>query len=1465
MSGEAERSENDTATPPARSASAHERPARSASAHERPARSASAHERPARDARARRSIARVVAWYLGVAACWIAGSDWLGKQLFGSAVDLGIYQTFKGLFFVAITGGLLYLLVRDHTARLVAAERAGSEVSRALQRANGAMRWLANSSAASPGSEHEMLADFCRELVELGSYRSVLCVLGREVVASAGMPDPPRRLPDDDPSAEVAREGRPVLSRGVRRNPRTSTLERGDHTVVTLPIAERDVDGLGALVIETDHPRGLRDDELSLLTETATVLAVILRTRRERLARLAAEERLRLALEASGHGIFDLDLRTGEALVTAPPAHAHALGYDAPVFRERFDTWLDRVHPDDRMSSMDAFAGNLGDDSLYRSEFRVRGRNGAWLWVRATGRVVERDRAGRPLRFLGTHADITQRRRAEEALDESRERYRSLFEHGQSVMLILDPDDGAIVDANPAAVEFYGWSRDELLSKNIADINPLPSATLASSLALAKSGSARFEFRHRVADGSLRDVESFAGVMPVEGRRLVYAVIHDVSARKLGERRLADRARRDASLRELSWLAARLDEPALLERALTMAEELTRSGVAFVHYVDGEALELAACSTATRAWSESATRRCSVADAGTFSAAARSTEPSVLDPYPWEESPKCIPPAHHELERLVVIPIAESGASVMTWSVGNKAEPYTDDELETLHVVATTAWRLIQRGRLEERLRKLSLAVEQSPESIVITDASGTIEYVNEAFTAMSGFTRDEVLGRGPTLFRAEDDASRELERALSEGRSWRGRLQNRRKDGREYLVFAKVSPIHQLDGRITHHVALEEDITEKTRLGRELDRHRHHLEELVATRTAELADARELAEQANRAKSAFLANMSHEIRTPLNAILGLTHLLRREETNETQLARLGRVHAAGVHLLAVINDILDLSKIEAGRLELERVPCDARALVDEAASIVSVQAAAKHLDVRVEHDPRIGPFLGDPTRIRQALVNYAGNAVKFTERGEVSIRSELVEERVDGECGEPQDGEHGARRGTMTLRFVVEDTGSGMDAATQARLFRSFEQADSSSTRRHGGTGLGLAITRKLAESMGGSVGVWSEPGRGSRFWITFPAERIDPPAVVAPISAAPARPARGPGRRVLVVEDNAINQEVARELLESLGYSVAVACDGEDALELARREQFGLVLMDLQMPRMDGLDATRAIRTLPGWEHVPILAMTASTFAEDRAACEAAGMTDFLSKPVDPAALEAVLRRWLPAPEQAREGSLREVPARPDSSSRRRPDAPSDGLDVLRALPGFDVDAGLSRLGDVDRYAELLLRFVATSEQSLVELRGALDGRDFATARRLAHTLKGAAANLGAVELATEAAAVEESTRREVSTSTDRISDAFERLQRAARELPRPPGHDGPAKPNDPASGERTDETERVLAALVALVARSDTAALSLVREHRDALHRALGEARARELEDALAEYEFERARKVLGRPLG
>ena len=1558
-----------------------------------------------RDAHARRSVVRVVGWYLAVATAWIVGSDWLGELFFGAAADLARYQTLKGFAFVAITGGLLYVLVRDHTRRSVSAERdalaAANEracalallesiaeastdtiyakdlegryvlanrelaercgrteligltddvihsperaaleregdhraleaghvltlrehvttesgarqhlstrgplrderghvvgvfgitrdvtelnaVQHALQRANRALRWVARRAASEHASEAEILASFCDELVEVGGYRSVSCALGEQklaFVASAG-PSSVELGPvrDDDPCLTAIDDGQPIVVRDVARDPTSLALVSGGRSVVALPIAEPGRRVWGALTVEAEHGVSVRADEITLLAESATLIAILLRAREEHAEREAAQQQLRLALEASGHGIFDLDLVTGEATVIATEAHAYAMGYDAPVFKEQFSQWLERVHPADRESSLPIFSAHLGQDSLYRRDFRVRARQGGWLWIQVTGRVVARDAAGRGMRFLGTHADITSRRRAEDALHESQERYRSLFQHGQSIMLILDPEDGAIVDANPAAEAFYGWSTDELLCKKISDIDPMPSATIASTLAMAKSPrGARVELRHRIADGSTRDVEVFAGALPLEGRRLVYAMVHDISARKRGEARIAAHAQRDALLRELSWLAERTDEgsdePKILRCALDMAEQSSGSGVAFVHFVYDDEIELGGCSGNTERWRGAASRTCALSDAGTWLDAARTGEPVVLDDYPWNGEPKCVPPAHHELERLLVVPVSDNGVVVMIVSVGNKATSYTPDDVETVQLFASTTWRLVQRRRLEERLRKVSLAVEQSPESIVITDFEANIEYVNEAFTAMSGYTRDEVLGRNPRLLqsgRTDPEVFRELWETVARGESWRGRLYNRRKDGSEYLVFAKVSPIHQPDGRITHFVALEEDITEKTRLGRELDRHRHHLEELVATRTAELAEARSVAEDANSAKSAFLANMSHEIRTPLNAILGLTHLLRREEQSEAQLARLGRIHAAGLHLLAVINDILDLSKIEAGRLDLERLPCDARALVADAASLIADQAAAKNVEVVMEIDERIGTFRGDPTRIRQALVNYASNAIKFTEQGRVVLRARRIDERPDPSRADERVS-HSASpevdaqdpHSRIFIRFEVEDTGIGIDPLVQERLFRSFEQADSSTTRRHGGTGLGLAITRKIAEHMGGQVGVVSELGRGSTFWFTIDVEQTE--AVVASPETKGGRgslsvaPLVG-GLRVLVVEDNAINQEVSVELLQSFGFSVAVACDGLDAIRLAREEHFGLVLMDVQMPRMDGLDATRAIRQLPGWEHIPILAMTASTFAEDRVACEAAGMNDFLSKPVEPEVLLDTLRRWIPAAEVARESALQAVPQRPDSSSMKRPDSeskarpdssstprpdssstprpdssstarpdsqstvrpdseskadssrsdasiasradaridPEGPLAALFALSGLDVPAALARLGgDSLRYVDLLRRLVASGFETLPEIERSMAGGDHEAVRRHAHALKGSAANLGAFELAEHAAHAESSARRGESVDVTAMEARLTALRTALRSV---------AQVSDPESTESAASTHAI-----------------------------------------------------------
>ena len=535
-----------------------------------------------------------------------------------------------------------------------------------------------------------------------------------------------------------------------------------------------------------------------------------------------------------------------------------------------------------------------------------------------------------------------------------------------------------------------------------------------------------------------------------------------------------------------------------------------------------------------------------------------------------------------------------------------------------------------ERKSTEEQLRKLSLAVEQSHESILITNLSAQIEYVNEAFVRSTGYSRAELFGKNPHMLhsgktpRATYDA---LWAALSQGKTWKGELYNRRKNGSEYIEFATITPLRQPDGTISHYVALKEDITEKKHLGEELDRHRHHLEELVALRTAELVAAREQADAANRAKSVFLANMSHEIRTPMNAILGMNHLLRRDGVTPQQAEKLDKIETASQHLLSIINDILDLSKIEAGRLTLENIDFSLSSVVDNVLSIIRSSAQDKGLHVAVDLDSD-APLLwlrGDATRLGQALLNYAGNAIKFTKQGRITLHARIVEENGD----------------TLLLRFEVADTGIGIAPDKIARLFHAFEQADSSTTRQYGGTGLGLAITRRLAHIMGGAAGVDSTPGIGSTFWFTARLKKGAAPAKVAhqeedaePLSLIQQR---YQGGRILVVDDEPVNREIALMLLEDSGLIVDAAEDGQQAIEMAQKTVYLAILMDMLMPNIDGLEATRQIRQLPGYHETPIIAMTANAFAEDKAQCFAAGMNDFLIKPFFPAALFKTLLRWL------------------------------------------------------------------------------------------------------------------------------------------------------------------------------------------------------------------------------------
>lgn len=412
-------------------------------------------------------------------------------------------------------------------------------------------------------------------------------------------------------------------------------------------------------------------------------------------------------------------------------------------------------------------------------------------------------------------------------------------------------------------------------------------------------------------------------------------------------------------------------------------------------------------------------------------------------------------------------------------------------------------------------------------------------------------------------------------------------------------------------------------------------------LEARVAERTRDLVAAREAAEAASQAKSDFLANMSHEIRTPLNGVLGFAQLAAMSTADPVLLHHMDRIQLAGKQLLRLINDLLDMAKIEAGRLALERIAFDVPSLLRSLEAQLGDAARAKGLSLTWSIESGADQtFLGDPLRIEQILLNYVGNAIKFTARGRIDIVARLERDPL---AAAPD-----------RLCLEVRDTGIGMDAATCDRLFLAFEQADNSTTRRFGGTGLGLAICRRLATLMGGDVGVTSQVGSGSCFWVRLPLERAPCNVEVSPQASATSEGAPLPqanatqAARVLLVEDNELNELLACSILEQAGYAVRVARTGREALDMLSREPFACVLMDVQMPDMDGITATRRMRASAHQADIPVIAMTASALAADRQACLDAGMDDFISKPFHVASMLARVAHW----------------ASPDSPCRGRPD---------------------------------------------------------------------------------------------------------------------------------------------------------------------------------------------------------
>ena len=951
-----------------------------------------------------------------------------------------------------------------------------------------------------------------------------------------------------------------------------------------------------------------------------------------------AEERFRSAFDdaAIGMALNDLDGR----FTQVNRSLCEMLGYTEEELLSR--SFRDITHPDDLDASADRVGKLLrGEIEGYGLEKRYLHANGHPVWVALSVSAV-RDPQGRPLYLIAQMQDVTERKAAETQLRKSQASLAEAQRMARIGNWEYDLTTEEVIWSDEV-FRVYGFAPQEFVptfERLLEMVHPDDRHLLIERLEGAVDRDEPYDFEHRVIlpDGTERIVHRRARVVRDEdgGPLRMVGTVQNVTERK----------RAEEEIRELNETLERRVE----ERTAQLRDTLAELRESEERY----SLVVAGSNDGIFDWD---------IPAGTIFWNDRLFEILGLSPSDFtptiedffglvhpEDRQRVSESLTAHLERGeefdVEFGMRHADGSYRACVSRGKAQR---GENGRPYRMAGSLSDITERKRAEEELRLRDRAIAASSNGIVISDPTlpdNPLIYVNPAFEAMTGYAAEEAIGYNCRFLQGSDrdqPTLDELRAAVREGRERQVVLRNYRKDGSLFYNELSVSPVRDGAGNITHFVGIQNDVTERKRAEEEIRELNETLESRVEERTAQLRSAivelewasgnlrsaKEEAESANRAKSEFLANMSHEIRTPMNGVIGMTGLLLDTDLADEQREYVDTIRLSGESLLSIINDILDFSKIEAGEMRLEAINFDLRTAVEDVVAIFAERAHDKGLELACLVDYDVPTALeGDPGRIRQILTNLIGNAIKFTEEGEVVLRAELVEENPE----------------RATVRISVKDTGIGMTEDQQERVFESFSQADASTTRRYGGTGLGLTISRQLVELMGGEIGVESEPDVGSTFFFTLPLKK------------QPGNARRAPGPltdlkdlRVLIVDDNDTNRHILRKQLSSWGMENSEAEDGFAALEALRTaagrgESYDLVILDMQMPGMDGMELARRIGADPAVSQTRLLLLTSIGQRGDGEYARKAGIEAYLTKPVRQSELYDAIATVMGTPERTR-----------------------------------------------------------------------------------------------------------------------------------------------------------------------------------------------------------------------------